>query len=70
MDRLDGRTYKNCKSEKWIKSIETWPKWAMNEQNAQAQKKLYNKIKIFSCNILWGTASKQNVIYMNLSIKV
>ena len=27
-----------------IKLIETWHKWAMNEQNAQAQKKLFNSM--------------------------
>ena len=47
----------------------------MNEQNARAQKKLYNTMrsipsKIFSCNIVCGFVGKQNVIYTSLSIKV
>ena len=45
MTKLDARTQNNLKGEKWIKSIETWHKLPMNEQNAQAQKKLYNKIR-------------------------
>ena len=37
MTRLDARTQKKFKGEKWIKSIETWQKnEQLNEQNAQA----------------------------------
>ena len=43
MTRLDARTQNNFKGEKKLKSIETWHKWAMNEENAQTQKKLYNR---------------------------
>ena len=46
MTRLDARTQKNFKGEK-IDQI-NWNlthKWPMHEQNAQAQKKLYNKIR-------------------------
>ena len=45
MTKLDARTQKNFKGEKQVKSIETWHKSAMNEENAQAQKRLYNKIR-------------------------
>ena len=46
----------------------------MNEQNAQARKKLYNKMpsKSSASNTVCSSASKQNVIYViytNLSIK-
>ena len=44
MTKLDTRTQKTFRGEKKIKSIETWHKWAMNAQNPQAQKNLYNKI--------------------------
>ena len=44
------------------------------EQNAQAQKKLYNKIKFMPSKSSVATQSgsfcKQNVIYTNASIKV
>ena len=43
MIRVDATTQKNFKTEKQIKSNEAWHKLAMNEQNARAQKKLYNK---------------------------
>ena len=75
MTRLDARTQRNLSGRNRFKSIEIWHEWAMNEQKAQAQKKLYNKskvyaIKIFSWNIVFGSVSKHNVIYMNVSIKV
>ena len=71
MTRLEARIQKNLQG--WEIDQINWNlthKWAMNQQNAQVQKKLYNKvyaIRIFSCDIVWGYVSKQNVIYTNLS---
>ena len=45
-----------------------------NEQNAQAQKKLYHKIRSMpsksAASTVCSSDSKQNVIYTNLSTKV
>ena len=46
----------------------------MNEQNAQTQKKLYNKMRSMpsksSAATFCGSATKQNVIFTSLNIKV
>ena len=75
MTKLDARNQKNFMGERKIKWIETWytnEQW-MNRMHKLRRnftiKKIY-AIKIFSCNIVCGSVSKQNVIYTNLSIKV
>ena len=78
MTRLDARTQKKFKGEKWIKSIETWQK---NEQWMNRMHKLRRNFTIkwglYNQNLqlqhsLWlkwqWFVVKQNVIYTNLSI--